>query len=820
MEIASSPSQAARSRSITRLWSAWSPDLASLAALVVLTAAVAWDRLHADREVVVLDNVIQFIPWYSQLGDSLREGHIQGWLPSIFSGIPFAADTQSGWMYFPAMIAFTFLAPIAAFKSFIVFHLLLAGLSSYVLGRLLGLGSLGSLTLATIFEFGPFLRYTGCCLAYTEVAAWVPFVFIGIELAVRSRSWLSRSGGWLLAGFALSQQLAGWIGQGAYYAFLAAAMFIAFRTLINSSGELESIKRRLVDFAMHCAGAFGFAIALGAAGALPRLDAVSRSSRAGGSTSTNPDSFPGWSPSFAVNSLLSLDHNGHWYVGGSVFALAVVGVFIGRNRKTVSFFGIYTVILVILAMVATPLHGIFFLLPRFEELHTHVPSRVFMVLWVGPAYLAGATLDRLAESRITARRLFAALIAMVAIICIGSIPLVISVDRFASRQAIQGFLAVSVLIAICVHQIWDATFSETRGPTLLYRAVLIGFLVVIFWDISGRWYGEPVAGIHVDPNASDTLARSLDPSPLSGSAAFLQEKSAETGTFRYFGYDPGFLADEEWRNGYRKHYRKIPVQSLLVSNRAMTLGLEDVQGYNPVQIERYTELFEALNGYPQEYHELNVYPSGIGSPLLDILNAKYIIIPAQLPPGRPDLLHISQLYPTVYQDRRVRIVENPDALDRAWIVHEAVTTDRDEVLPLLASGEVNPRTTAVIETTPPEMQPAIDSLSEFVTFDQITDDRLQLTTTASAAGMLVVSDAYDPNWKAYVDGEEVDIVVADYALRGIPIAAGTHAIEMRYESRTLRVGLAISLLAFAVAVGIVGLLLVRFWRGRRVPSGL
>jgi hypothetical protein len=338
--------------------------------------------------------------------------------------------------------------------------------------------------------------------------------------------------------------------------------------------------------------------------------------------------------------------------------------------------------------------------------------------------------------------------------------------------------------------------------------------------MTGRWYGQTVAGAREDPNASATLSRALDSSPSSGSAAFLQHLKAQGEDFRYFGYDPGYLVNDNWGGGYRTHFRKSIVQSLLVLNRAITLGLDDVQGYNPVQIGRYSELFTAVNGYNQEYHEANVFPSGISSPLLNLLNAKYIIVPKTIPAGRPDLLHMSQRYPTVYEDRQVRILENRSALGRAWITHDAVTVKKDEVLPLLASGAVDPESTVVLEVPAPDVQPASDPENDSVTINDLSDDAIRLSTTTSARGILVVSDAYDSNWKAYVDGDEVDILVADYALRGIPIAAGNHVVEMRYESLTLRIGLVISAIVAMLALSIAILVGMKFLRRNKHPVSL
>src|SRR4029079_5322718 len=122
---------------------------------------------------------------------------------------------------------------LTAFKAFVIVHLLIAGFSMYALSRLLGLGPMGSLTAAIAFELAPLLKYTICCFPFPQVTAWIPLSLLGIELAICARTWLGNAGACVSAGFASSQILAGWIGQGAYYGLLAAGSFLAFRTLIS-----------------------------------------------------------------------------------------------------------------------------------------------------------------------------------------------------------------------------------------------------------------------------------------------------------------------------------------------------------------------------------------------------------------------------------------------------------------------------------------------------------------------------------------------------------------------------------------------------------
>jgi hypothetical protein len=103
------------------------PDLIALISIFAMTVVAGWD-LVSGGVVVSKDPITQYYPWYSYLGESLQSGDIPAWNPSQFSGAPFAADPLSGWTYLPAMILFTILPLSAAASSFVLLHLLLAGL--------------------------------------------------------------------------------------------------------------------------------------------------------------------------------------------------------------------------------------------------------------------------------------------------------------------------------------------------------------------------------------------------------------------------------------------------------------------------------------------------------------------------------------------------------------------------------------------------------------------------------------------------------------------------------------------------------------------
>ncbi|MGI8866438.1 MAG: hypothetical protein ACR2G1_06880, partial [Rubrobacteraceae bacterium] len=160
-------------------------DLLAVLALTLLTLFASRD-LVSGGIMVGKDTITQFYPWYSYLGERLSSGEIPGWNPSQFSGAPFAGDPLSGWAYLPAMLFFTLLPVDAAAAAYLVFHLLIAGLGTYLLARALSMNVAGSMLAAVAYEYTGYL-YTrsACCSAYVGVSAWLPLAILGAEMALR-----------------------------------------------------------------------------------------------------------------------------------------------------------------------------------------------------------------------------------------------------------------------------------------------------------------------------------------------------------------------------------------------------------------------------------------------------------------------------------------------------------------------------------------------------------------------------------------------------------------------------------------------------------
>ena len=365
--------------------------------LLVISLIAAW-RILGGGTLIGQDSATQFYPWYSYLGERLRDFDVPAWNPSQFSGAPFAGDPQSGWTYLPAMLTFTVLPLSVAVSFYLVFHLLLAGFGAFALARVLGIGPIGALATGIAYELsGPVFSRSICCPAQLQVVSWTPVVLIGLEMAINRDTWVSRIRWMALAGFAMSQVVASWIGQGSYYVALLGGGFLIYRGLLHPSDRDRPWRARAIIVGSTGFGVTMISAGLAAAGIISRLE-YNRLSNLAGGVYQNEHASAAVNGGWQAGQTVFREVNGDpYYMGSVVIALATVSLLLTRGRFGTAFFSIVVLVgFVLSASIQTPLHSFAYaVLPKFEDLHRHWPERVAMVGFIAIAVLAGAAVDAL-----------------------------------------------------------------------------------------------------------------------------------------------------------------------------------------------------------------------------------------------------------------------------------------------------------------------------------------------------------------------------------------------------------------------------------------
>jgi hypothetical protein len=202
------------------------------------------------------------------------------------------------------------------------------------------------------------------------------------------------------------------------------------------------------------------------------------------------------------------------------------------------------------------------------------------------------------------------------------------------------------------------------------------------------------------------------------------------------------------------------------------------------------------------------------SPLLDLLNGKYIVTIAD--PGE-EMVALEQYDASLnlVYDGEVKIYENLDVLPRAFFVPDyRVAGNSEEVLRELSADDFDPSAIVILEEKPAGLVPSSGTtpMESHVEVADYTSNRVVVQANLSTAGFVVLSDLYYEGWKAFVDGEEQNLYKADHILRAVQLEAGEHRIEFVFDPLSFKVGSMASLITLLVVAAFTVFLL---WKGSR-----
>jgi hypothetical protein len=210
----------------------------------------------------------------------------------------------------------------------------------------------------------------------------------------------------------------------------------------------------------------------------------------------------------------------------------------------------------------------------------------------------------------------------------------------------------------------------------------------------------------------------------------------------------------------------------IYENYGVPYALEDAWGASPLRLARYDELYRSLRM----------------ERVWQLLNVKYVIT------WRQELYVPSDI---IYQEAAGEEVTYVHRLEqvapRAWWVYRAQEVSEDETLPRLDAFDFDPAGAALLlpgDSTSLASPP--DAQHGQVHIVSSTPGMLRLDTTTPTDGLLMLSEIHYPGWRAAVDGQRVPILRADYILRGVPVPAGGHRVELVYRPLTFIWGAAIS----------------------------
>jgi hypothetical protein len=733
---------------------------------VLLAVVFFWEvlvGLGVDRRYF-WDDFLEFTyPTRYFAAESLARGEIPFWNPYVFAGMPFFADIQSAVLY-PLNLGLNLFAPggqlpLVAVEALAVLHLVLAGIWMFLLVRRLGANLWGSWVSGITFMFSGFLVTHVIHLNVLEVAIWLPLSFLLFHSALTQHSpFHAMSAGAILAiaflGGSPQISLLIYIGLGLFVLYMTGREMLKTGTFVPTWLKIPALGALAVVFSL---GLCLFQL-------LPTYELSQLSIRPDLSyqqsveASLPPQNLITFFMPHFFGGTAGGDFMSYWGVGryyyfwemcGYAGVVALLLAWIGIRNSERSYRGYFASLIVLSLLMAAGkyggVHWLFFkILPGFDRFR--IPSRALLLLVFSVSVLAGYGADVLTSGGRKSKSVWMRTLAWRWSL--------FSVGVLVAGVALFRFLGLGRQLSSGATVDW-MYFGARAVPFALLAGAAAGVLVLrASGRFSGRTAGLVVVGLIVVDLFAFGRSHNLGTIPVE----------------KY--YAPAAITDalrpQEGEALFRVQTRAPGGVVVMRRNQGQMAGVFNIDGYNQLKLRLYQQ-FDVDKDLK-----------------LDLLNTRYRVV--QLPDGRTS------------------IAEVPGYLPRVFVVPEArVVGDGPEALEWMNRGDFDPRRTAVVtgpwkwEGNAPAATPA--SEAEIVSY---SPNRIEVETRLDGRGILVFSEIHYPSWVAWVDGVRQPVLATDYALRGVPLEAGTHRIALVYESAAFRKGALLSgaclLLGVAAAV--------------------
>ena len=171
-----------------------------------------------------------------------------------------------------------------------------------------------------------------------------------------------------------------------------------------------------------------------------------------------------------------------------------------------------------------------------------------------------------------------------------------------------------------------------------------------------------------------------------------------------------------------------------------------------------------------------------------------------------------------FGDSQGQVVTSDHTNGNAWFVRnlKTVTSPREEIDAL---DRIDTKTTAVIDISKfseaQNMQlNAVNASVELVERDL---NRIVYRYSADGEGLMVFSEIYYPKgWIAEIDGQQTDIMRANYVLRCLKVPGGDHTIEFRYNPQIYATGSKVMLISgVLLLISCVGAIIFPYVRKKK-----
>lgn len=243
----------------------------------------------------------------------------------------------------------------------------------------------------------------------------------------------------------------------------------------------------------------------------------------------------------------------------------------------------------------------------------------------------------------------------------------------------------------------------------------------------------------------------------------------------------------------------------ILEDKSPNYRVLNLAGKDPFQDAKPSYHHKSVGGYHAAklgiYDDLTAHqfftPQGqINMGVLNMLNTKYII---------------------QQNGNNTVAMQNPEALGNAWFVKHVLQAN-GPVEEMKGLSNLNTRDTAVVDKKYAAQLSGIVAADSSSSIQMTKFDNDAITYQANAKGkhFAIFSEIFYKDWNAYIDGKKTDIVKANYVLRALPVPAGNHTIEFKFEPQVYFTSRTITLITgWLLAVILIGAFVYEYLKNKK-----
>ena len=250
-------------------------------------------------------------------------------------------------------------------------------------------------------------------------------------------------------------------------------------------------------------------------------------------------------------------------------------------------------------------------------------------------------------------------------------------------------------------------------------------------------------------------------------------------------------------------YRVLNLASNTFNENETSYYHKSIGGYHAAKLRRYQELIDAYIS-PEMQKTMSAIAKAGGDmtkvngdsifPVLNMLNAKYFIVPLQGEQTVP--------------------IRNPYVYGNAWFVDKIAYVDNANAeLDKLGTLDLRHEAVADARFRSQLGEAKVQDSTSIVRLTAYEPNQLTYDVRSATGGIVVFSEIFYPEWTATVDGKAVELGRVNYVLRALQVDKGHHTVVLTFDPKSVKQTETVAYLSYGVLLLVV--LLAVFYKKKR-----